>query len=143
MVPTRQLAQLMDLVAAAKGKLVLVGDHRQLPELEAGGAFRGLVNRGLAIELTENHRQRHAWERGALDHLRDGRAEQAIALYRAHGRIHLDASPQRSRERLVADWWATGDPSGSVMLAQRRDDVVSPQHARPRVHARCRHARHP
>ena len=48
MVPTRQLAQLVDAAAAVGGKLVLVGDHRQLPELEAGGAFRGLVNRGLA-----------------------------------------------------------------------------------------------
>ena len=73
MVPTRQLAQLIDATAAVGGKLVLVGDHRQLPELEAGGAFRGLVNRGLAIELTENHRQVNAWERAALDELRDGR----------------------------------------------------------------------
>ena len=136
MVPTRQLAQLMDLVAEANGKLVLVGDHRQLPELEAGGAFRGLVNRGLAIELTENHRQRHGWERSALDHLRDGRAEQAIALYRVHGRVHVDNSPQRSCERLVADWWATGDPSGSVMLAQRRDDV-SALNAHAREHMRA------
>ncbi len=136
MVPTRQLAQLMDLVAEASGKLVLVGDHRQLPELEAGGAFRGLVTRGLAIELTENHRQRHGWERGALDHLREGRAEQAIALYRAHGRVHVDNSPQRSRERLVADWWATGDPSGPVMLAQRRDDV-SALNAHAREHMRA------
>ena len=63
MLATRQLSELVDSVAAVEGKLVLVGDHRQLPELEAGGAFRGLVHRGLAVELTENHRQVHAWER--------------------------------------------------------------------------------
>ena len=112
MVPTRQLAQLIDAAAAVGGKLVLVGDHRQLPELEAGGAFRGLVNRGLAVELTENHRQVNPWERAALDELRDGHAEQALARYQAHDRIHIDASPERSRARLVADWWAVGSPRG-------------------------------
>ena len=112
MVPTRQLAQLIDAAAAVGGKLVLVGDHRQLPELEAGGAFRGLVNRGLAIELTENHRQVNPWERAALDELRDGRAEQALARYQAHDRIHVESTPERSRARLVADWWAAGISRG-------------------------------
>jgi conjugative relaxase-like TrwC/TraI family protein len=137
MVPTRQLAELVEAAAAAHGKLVLVGDHRQLPELEAGGAFRGLAQRGLAIELTENHRQVNGWERSALDDLRDGRAEAAIALYERHARIAVDDTPERSRERLVADWWATaGDPRGSVMLAQRRDDVAD-LNARAREHLRA------
>ena len=136
MVPTRQLAQLIDAAAAVGGKLVLVGDHRQLPELEAGGAFRGLVNRGLAIELTENHRQVNPWERAALDELRDGHAEQALARYQAHDRIHVDATPERSRARLVADWWAVGSPSRSVVLAQRRDDVQD-LNARAREHMRA------
>ena len=128
--------ELVDAAAAVGGKLVLVGDHRQLPELEAGGAFRGLVNRGLAVELTENHRQVNPWERAALDELRDGRAEQALARYQAHDRIHVDDTPERSRARLVADWWAVGDPSRSVMLAQRRDDVRD-LNARAREHMRA------
>ena len=136
MVPTRQLAQLIDAATAAGGKLVLVGDHRQLPELEAGGAFRGLVNRGLAIELTENHRQVNRWERAALDELREGRAEQAMARYQAHDRIHVDPTPERSRARLVADWWALGSPSRSVVLAQRRDDVKD-LNMRAREHMRA------
>jgi conjugative relaxase-like TrwC/TraI family protein len=136
MVPTRQLARLMDATEAVGGKLVLVGDHRQLPELEAGGAFRGLVNRGLAIELTENHRQVHPWERTALDELRDGNAEQALGRYQAHDRVHIDDTPGQSRERLVADWWAVRDPVGSVMLAQRRDDVRD-LNARAREHMRA------
>ena len=136
MVPTRQLARLIDAAAAVGGKLVLVGDHRQLPELEAGGAFRGLVNRGLAIELTENHRQVNPWERAALDELRDGLAEQALARYQKHDRIHVESTPERTRARLVADWWAVGNPSRSVVLAQRRDDVEDLNtRARERVRA--------
>jgi ATP-dependent exoDNAse (exonuclease V) alpha subunit len=58
MVPTRPLARLLDAVDRAQRKLVLVGDHRQLPELEAGGASRALVHRGIAVELTDNRRRR-------------------------------------------------------------------------------------
>jgi conjugative relaxase-like TrwC/TraI family protein len=124
MVATRQLAALADAVQAVQGKLVLVGDHRQLPELEAGGAFRGLVSRGLAIELTENRRQIHGWERAALDLLRDDQSERALALYQQHERVQVADSATQARQRLVADWAATGDSAGSVMLAHRRDEVA-------------------
>lgn len=38
MLGTRQLAELLDHAAAAEAKVVLVGDDRQLPEIDAGGA---------------------------------------------------------------------------------------------------------
>ena len=66
MVPTRELAEIVEHVQRAGAKLVLVGDHRQLPELGAGGAFRGLLTRVPVIELTENRRQAAEWEREAL-----------------------------------------------------------------------------
>jgi ATP-dependent exoDNAse (exonuclease V) alpha subunit len=124
MVGTRQLAALVDRVDQSHGKLVLVGDHRQLPELEAGGAFRGLVRRGLAIELRENRRQVSEWERDALDHVREGRAEEAADVYAAHGRLSVAASAEEARARLVRDWAAHGDPDGSVMVARRHIDVA-------------------
>jgi conjugative relaxase-like TrwC/TraI family protein len=124
MVGTRQLAGLVELVGRADGKLVLVGDHRQLPELEAGGVFRGLVRRGFAIELRENRRQSQRWECEALDELRDGSADAAIALYRAHGRLVVARSSEAARERLVSDWWSRHDPDGCLMIARRRVDVA-------------------
>lgn len=53
---------------------MLVGDARQLPELAAGGAFHGLIQRGFAVELRDNVRQVNEWERRALDDLRAGQA---------------------------------------------------------------------
>ena len=94
MVSTRQLAALLEHIEQAGGKLVLSGDHRQLPELGAGGAFRGLVRRGHVIELTENQRQVERWERTALDHVSAGRAEPALELYASKR-----TNPHRRNER--------------------------------------------
>jgi ATP-dependent exoDNAse (exonuclease V) alpha subunit len=69
---------------AAAGKLILIGDHRQLPEIDAGGLFRTLTNRLPTAELTDNIRQQHPWEREALTHLRDGSVDRAIDDYRRH-----------------------------------------------------------
>jgi hypothetical protein len=115
---------LLDHVERATGKLVLVGDDRQLPAIDAGGAFRGLIQRGLAVELGENVRQENLWEREALDHLRAGRAAEAIELYEAHGALVLQPTAEDVRARLVSDWLAARDGGDCVMIAQRRLDVA-------------------
>src|SRR5207253_2323195 len=51
MLATADLADLVDVVEAADAKLVLVGDHRQLGAVEAGGLFRLLVADSRAAEL--------------------------------------------------------------------------------------------
>ncbi len=122
MIGTRQLSALLQRVVNARGKLVLVGDHRQLPELQAGGVFRGLVHRGVAVELTQNVRQLNAWERDTLDELRDGDAERAMEQYARRGRI---ISGGDVRRQLVDDWRMLGrDPDQSLMIARRRADVA-------------------
>jgi conjugative relaxase-like TrwC/TraI family protein len=81
MVASRDLGVLIAHVVEADGKLVLCGDHRQLPSIRAGGAFRAVAARTHAIELTENRRQEQQWERAALDQLRDGTAADVIRVY--------------------------------------------------------------
>jgi conjugative relaxase-like TrwC/TraI family protein len=134
MVPTRELAELLDHVERASGKLVLVGDDRQLPSIDAGGAFRGLIQRGLAVELGENVRQANVWEREALDHLRAGRSEVALGLYGEHGGLVVESTAMEARERLVGEWLDA--PGDSVMIAQRRVDVADLTGARAPTGAR-------
>jgi conjugative relaxase-like TrwC/TraI family protein len=124
MVATRQIAKLLDAVERSDGKLVLVGDHRQLQELEAGGTFRALVHRGLAVQLTENRRQHENWERRALDQLRDGQPEAAIPQYVARDRVHIGDTSDQARHRLASDWRAAPANEDAVMIAQRRTDVA-------------------
>jgi ATP-dependent exoDNAse (exonuclease V) alpha subunit len=87
MVDSRRLARLLDHAAEADTKVVLIGDARQVPAVEAGGGFASLADRLGAIELTEVHRQRHTWDRAALDELRSGDIARWIEAYESHGRL--------------------------------------------------------
>ena len=52
--PTRALAELLEHVAARRGRLVLVGDRAQLPAIDAGGAFAALADR---LGAADAHRE--------------------------------------------------------------------------------------
>jgi conjugative relaxase-like TrwC/TraI family protein len=123
MLATRDLSEVLRAVVAADGKLVLAGDHRQLPELEAGGCFRGLSHRLPAIRLGENRRQHAVWEQRALRELRDGDVAIALAEYQRHGRVAMAPDAVGLQTRMVTDWWANGGPAGAIMIALRRTDV--------------------
>ena len=117
---------------AANAKVVLVGDPRQLPEIDAGGLLRGLGERLEPIRLTQNRRQHEAWERAALAQLRDGNIDDAVAAYHEHGRIHTSATAIGARDTMVADWWAATLAGDHVlMLASRCVRRRRPQRTRP------------
>ena len=125
MVGTRDLDRLLTHAHVAGAKVVLVGDDRQLPEIQAGGAFRGIKNRLPAIELTEVRRQPFGWERETLDLLRQGKATEAITEYLSRGRVKVASSADETRRQLIADWWATVDEAEpGVMIAAHRSDVA-------------------
>ena len=153
MLGTRALARLLAHVQQARGSLVLVGDHHQLPELDAGGAFAALAHRLDPITLQTNHRQAAAWEVRALDELRTGDVPTALRQYDAHDRLVVSPTADAQKSALVAAWWtrqqtdppaphdggASGrttngardwasrvasDPAPVVMLAARRADVA-------------------
>jgi ATP-dependent exoDNAse (exonuclease V) alpha subunit len=140
MLGTRELARLLAATERAGGELVLVGDHRQLPELTAGGAFRGLARRLHPAVLRENRRQVEPWERHALDQLRAGDLAASLEAYAAAGRVTTSSTGRLQRAALVTAWWAAqqaaaGDVSmdpDTVMLAARRADVVD-LNARARI----------
>lgn len=124
MVDSRTMIRLLDHAHAARAKVVLVGDHKQLEEIGPGGAFRGFTERLDTLHLTENHRQREAWEKAALKELRDGDLDVALAAYQDHGRVVTAATASDVRQQIVADWWAaTVAGEHAQMIAARWVDV--------------------
>jgi conjugative relaxase-like TrwC/TraI family protein len=124
MLGSRKLARLLDHAEQAGAKVVLVGDDRQLAAIEAGGGFRGLRLRLGASELTENRRQQETWEREAVEHLRTGDLDPALAAYRAHGRLVAAETPGQLKQTLLADWWEAFQQGERVaILAHRREEV--------------------
>jgi excisionase family DNA binding protein len=125
MVGTRDIATLAGAAWRAQAKLVLVGDDRQLPEIDAGGAFRALAQRLGAIELREVHRQPEPWDRDALRALRGGDVESFAEAYHAHGRLVAAPTADAVRDTLAGDWWHAHDAGErALMIAHRRSDVA-------------------
>ena len=125
MVGTRALARLFDAADAGGSRLILVGDPHQLQSIEAGGVLRGLEKRMPTIGLTENRRQRHAWERVALADLRAGEAGRFLTAYQANGRIHIGDTAVSAKQQLISHWSTQlRFKRDVVILALRRDDVA-------------------
>jgi hypothetical protein len=124
MVATRKLAPLLQHAERTGAKVVLVGDDRQFASIAAGGGFRALRLRLGASELTVNRRQVEAWEQRAIDDVRAGNLEQAIAAYAEHDRIKaFEAHDDRDRA-LVSDWWQAHEAGERpVIYAHRRAQV--------------------
>jgi conjugative relaxase-like TrwC/TraI family protein len=129
MLGSRKLTRLLGHARQAQAKVVLVGDDRQLAAIDAGGGFRALRLRLGASELTENRRQHQAWEREALELVRGGLLEEAVAAYRAHDRVVAAESKPAATLALLQDWWAAyqeaeRDPAQEVVvLAARRAEL--------------------
>jgi len=129
MLGSRKLARLLEHAQQAQAKVVLVGDDRQLAAIDAGGGFRALRLRLGASELVENRRQQQAWEREALELVRSGLVEDAVAAYQAHDRVVAADSKPAATLALLQDWWAAyqqaeGDSAQEVIvLAARRAEV--------------------
>ncbi|MGO9877359.1 MAG: MobF family relaxase [Acidimicrobiia bacterium] len=124
MVGTVQLARLCEYAARDRAKVVLVGDHHQLPAIEAGGAFTAIGARLGAVHLTDNQRQTDPIEREALNELRDGDVNRALQLLDSIGHVECWEYGDTVNRRIVGDWLpAALDGDDAIMLASTRADV--------------------
>lgn len=124
MVASRQMAYVIEAAAKAGTKIVLVGDPEQLQPIEAGAAFRAIIERIGYAELEQIYRQRAEWMRKASLDLSRGRIVQAIAAYGHHGGIIGKQLKTEAVSTLIADWNRDYNPATTMLiLAHLRRDV--------------------
>ncbi len=103
MAGTMRLAAVVSAAEAAGACVRMVGDPAQLAAVEAGGAFRLLVQHSSSAELTALHRFRDAAEARATMAIRRGDGPCAAAYYAKRGRLRLGETPLMA-EAVFAAW---------------------------------------
>ena len=127
MVGSRQMERVLSAAQAAGAKVVLVGDTEQLQAIEAGAAFRAIVERVGSVEITQVVRQREAWQRDATKELATGRTGEALDRYEQAGMVQASETRDEAMASLVAGWDAgrrQAPQESRVMLASTRVDVA-------------------
>ncbi len=127
MVSAKQLSHIMELTRQSGAKLVLVGDHAQLQSIEAGAAFRSLLERNPHARLDEVRRQHTEWQRSATRHLSQGNVAQALQAYDTHGCIQRADTRSDAKAQLVADLieaQQNAPQQTTLVLAYTRADVA-------------------
>lgn len=137
MVSSEQLARVLKAVESAEAKVVLVGDPMQLQPIQAGAAFRAIVERVGFAELIGIRRQKEQWDRNASRLFARGKLVEALDAYAQHDRVVEVETRDAAIEQIVTDWGQAREDyrakaesenrtlSGSelLVLAQTNDDV--------------------
>ena len=124
MVGIRTLAPLLDQAASVGAKVILVGDTKQLPEIDAGGFLRHVAEHHPVHTLTENRRQQVDWERDTVTDLAHGRVTTALDRMRANDGVILGHNADLVRQRMADDWFDHHNADAdAVMMATRNGDV--------------------
>ena len=123
--PTPHMAALADLAEGCDGKLVLIGDPRQIGAVGPGGLYGNLTNEIEPVVLTQIRRQRDPVDREIVELAHAGRGSDALDVLRAHDRLVIADTLPEALDAQVLDWhkrYAAGDDA--VMIARRTRDVA-------------------
>jgi len=150
MVGTRQMHQILEYAHEAKAKVILVGDNEQLQSIEAGGSFRGIIQRTGYVELADIRRQKIDWQKEATIEFsgKKEQAEKALDLYHQHGSIKELLTREEAKEQLLKDWakhQTEPEKKTSLMMAYTNKDVSDLNRGarfQRKVHGHLRGAEH-
>jgi len=123
--PTPQFAAVVDVVEGCGGKLVCIGDPRQIGAVGPGGIYGHLTNETPPTVLTEIRRQRDPVDRRIVELAHDGRGSDALDLLRAKEQLVIADTLPEALDAIVLDWhesFRAGEDA--VMIARRIRDVA-------------------
>ncbi|GAA2870951.1 hypothetical protein GCM10010472_30370 [Pseudonocardia halophobica] len=124
MTDTTALAAIHRHVDNAGAKLLLVGDHKQLAAVGAGGGMELLAGAGARYELVDARRFTADWERAASLRLRAG-DERVLGDYHRHGRLLDAGTPDQAEASAARAWLAdTLARRRSLLLVDTNDQAA-------------------
>lgn len=129
---TLTLDRICTLATHEGAKVLLVGDWAQLQSVDAGGAFRMLVEaRSDAPQLADVHRFRSVWEKEASLDLRNGRLH-ALDAYGAHDRI-IGGDADAMADAAYSAWLRDVAAGMSSVLVAETGEAVATLNRRARA----------
>ncbi|MEI7607147.1 MAG: MobF family relaxase [Rhodospirillaceae bacterium] len=114
LVSTIDMSTIVCACSRASCKLILSGDVAQLQAVNAGSPLKLLAERLGVSRILQIRRQQKAWQREASMMLAEGRVDQAVGRYDAHGYIGWHVNRSAAVAALAAEWSdnAATDPTG-------------------------------
>lgn len=88
--------------------MIALGDAKQLPAIEQGGAFGAIVHGLGGFELTNIKRQERPEERERVKQLSRGETEAVLKSYAQEGKLHVARTHVDAQEKLIQDWARSG-----------------------------------
>jgi len=128
MIGSRQMERVLGEAQRVGAKVVLVGDPEQLQAIEAGAAFRSLVERHPHVEVRDIRRQQESWQQDATRQLATGHTGEALEAYREHGMVQPAQTRDEARERLVEGWnrdRTMAPDKTRIILTHTNDEVAA------------------
>lgn len=124
MIATPDFDELRILALECDGKLVAVGDERQIGAVGPGGVFATLTRKTEPVRLTTIRRQARPEDRQLIQLVHEGRGSEALDLLRTQSRIIVGDDLPATLDGMLTDWYrdyATG--ADVAMIARRNRDV--------------------
>ena len=121
--PLRCRGRVRKAAEQAGAKVVLLGDDKQLAAIEAGAAFRGVVQHVGAAEITEVRRQKEAWAREAGQQFARGSVETGLAAYAERGHVKVHNTREEAQEALAAAYVSDQGKGSQIVLTHSNKDV--------------------
>jgi conjugative relaxase-like TrwC/TraI family protein len=135
MADTRSLDGVRAIAAEHRAVVRLLGDHRQLSAVEAGGALRLIYHDTGGVELTDVRRFADPAEAAAVLQFRVG-DKQALRFYADNGRL-TGGVRAVALDRLYADWKADVAAGRTSIMMSDSTDVARELSARAQAERRA------
>ncbi len=123
MVGTEKLKSVLDFCAKAKAKVVLVGDGKQPPAIEAGAPFEFIGQRVGQAKLTDIKRQCDDWAKEVVREFAEGDPRNALRELHQRGAVKIGTELESPKDMLVKDWLSRGSPQGNLIIAATNAEV--------------------